>query len=39
MLDWCVSLMEYIGCSMETAMREYAATHDPEYDPADYEDD
>jgi len=37
MFDWCETLMSLTGCDYTTALREYAAIHDPEYDPADWE--
>ena len=38
MFEWCEKLMEATGCDLETAMREYQALNNPDYDPKDYDD-
>ena len=37
MFEWIERLMEATGCDWDTAAREYHATHDPNYDPDDYD--
>ena len=39
MFDWIDELMDATGCSYETALREYDAAHNPNYDAADYDCD